>query len=378
MEALGHSWPFSTSSPFPLNHQRLAEANRCSVLGLIWRKRCLSQKDLTARTHLRASTVSNIIRELKGGGLIEDGVAIEAERVGPKETELEIVPGYGWSVGLALDEEFRMVIIDGAGRVLAHTDFPRGYTDAQLVRELPAELERVRKMHSMDWRRFAGIGISVAGVVDSDNGIVLLSRNLRERSEPLKAKMEAALKTPVFVERNVVCGAYAEHFAGAARDVESFLYFSVTKHHQSRPGFGLAIVIDERIFRGSNSAAGEIDFLVDSLLPVNKTVPTDETFYSKCGEALAAIINLLDIHCVVLADADLNGMHLKTLEAKMSSQLVSVPGREINLRQSALRSNSHAYGAALMKLHQNMARDLIQSKHEANHANGHRKLAAVA
>ena len=118
------AWPFSAGVSQPSNHQMLASGNRRNVLGLIARKKCLSQKELSLRTKLRASTVSNIIRALKEAGLVEDGSLISADRVGPKETALEIAPDHSWSVGLLLDQQSRMIAINAAGHILEQFDFP--------------------------------------------------------------------------------------------------------------------------------------------------------------------------------------------------------------------------------------------------------------
>lgn len=364
MELFDYSWPFSVDNPSPSNHQKLAEANRRHILGLIWRKNCLSQKDLAARTGLQPSTVSNIIRSLKAMGMLKDGMSIKAGRAGPKETALEVVLGYAWSAGLSLDRRHRLIVVNTAGHIMQQHDFPPGYSVRQTLAAVPPQLSSIQAQHGLDWEKFGGAGISVAGVVDPKSGVVLLSSTLRETLYPLQERMESLLGKPVRVERDVVCGAYAERFVGATRAEKSFLHFAITRHAENACGFGLAAVAEEKIFRGTRSAAGEVDYLMEKLLPTaspsRQGGPSVNRFYRACGEALAIIINLLDIDCLVLAgdDAEFTDERMALLGSAMREHLVSIPGRTIRLHRSALRMNGPLIGAALLALHLKMTRDL--------------------
>jgi len=370
MEIFDNSWPFSGGVSYPSNHHSLAEGNRRTILGLICRRKYLSQKNLAAKTGLQPSTVSNIVRDLKTAGMVEDGTMLKSDRVGPKETVLEIVPGYRWSAGISLEEQHRLVVINAVGHIITSTTFPANYSVPKLIQELPQRLAEFADQWRLDWNCFAGIGVSVAGVVEPQSGMVMLSHSLHEKCYPLKERMESALNVPVFVERNVVCGAYAERLVGVARDAESFLHLSITGYGTDHLGFGLATVINERIFRGNNSAAGEVDFLMDQFIaqkgPEEKGLESTDAFYRNCGEGLAAILNLLDIDCLVLAcdDNDLTEQRFSLLKKALAKRLVSVPKRDLNLFRSRLQMNGPVLGAALLKLHRQMEKDLILPKRE--------------
>ena len=366
MEILEPFRPFGAGNLLLSNHQKLAEANRRRVLGLIGRKNCLSQKDLARRTTLQPSTVSNIVRSLKTAGMVKDGEAIAVGRVGPRETILEINPEYGWSAGLSLDVHHRLIVLDATGLPIYQADYPAGSTVPDVLRTLPARLADIRRKHRLSPERFAGVGVSVAGVVNAARGMVLLSRVLHEELLPLQAEIEAALHQPVRVERDVVCGAYAERAAGVAREIDSFLYLTINRHGQDQRGFGLAAVAEENILRGTHSAAGEIDYLMERLLSLSPTAadPQDvEQFYRNYGEALAVIVNLLDIDFLIVSANDevLTDARLRSLEATMSAKLVSVPGRKVCLHRSGLQVDGPLIGAGLLALHHKMARDLAST-----------------
>lgn len=60
---------------------------------------------------------------------------------------------------------------------------------------------------------------------------------------------------PVTVENNVNCAAVAEHRLGVARDQQTFAYIQVGVK------IGVGIVLDGRLMRGANGAAGEVAML---------------------------------------------------------------------------------------------------------------------
>jgi transcriptional regulator with XRE-family HTH domain len=370
MEILDNSWPFSGGMSYPSNHLSLAQGNRRLILGLICQRKYLSQKNLAAKTGLQPSTVSNIVRDLKASGMVEDGTALKADRVGPKETVLEIVPSCHWSVGISFEDRPRLVVINAIGLIITSTIFPANYSVPKLIQELPQRLEEFAGEWHLDWSRFAGVGVSVAGVVEPQTGMVMLSHSLHEKCYPLKEQMESALNVPVFVERDVVCGAYAERLVGVARDAESFLHLAITDYGTDHVGFGLATVINERIFRGNNSAAGEVDFLMDQFIsakrPDEKEIESADVFYRNCGEGLAAILNLLDIDCLVLAcdDNEFTEERFALLKKALVNRLVSIPKRDLNLFRSRLEMNGPVLGAALLILHRRIESDLFAPKRE--------------
>ena len=64
------------------------------------------------------------------------------------------------------------------------------------------------------------------GVVNTATGCVLNSISLHLENYPLAEQLSKGLQHPVIVERNTVCGAYAEGDAlGCARGRDHFLYF---------------------------------------------------------------------------------------------------------------------------------------------------------
>lgn len=365
MEFFEKAWPFTESSDGIFTQKLAAERNRLRIFGLIARRKCLSQRQLATTTRLQPSTVSNIVRSLKEAGIIREGAPIEADRVGPKEMELEIVASAAWSIGLNLDAlNHRLVVVNALGHVLTQESLPPGLPVDELGAVLPDTITDLARRLGLDPAKLAGIGVSVPGAVNADTGVVLVSRSLNLSRYPLREKLELALGHPVWIERNVACGAYAEYHVGSARDRDSFVYFLLRSNPGHPDTFGLALVIGEKIFHGCNSAAGEVDRnIMTAPAPLAPGPQTDEVvaaFYQAYANGIAGIINLLDVSCLVLSSNDdrLTRARFDQINDAIQSNLIPVPDRRFDLLRSGMGLDGMVLGSALLALHRGLAAQL--------------------
>ncbi|HBC75056.1 MAG: hypothetical protein A2008_08160 [Candidatus Wallbacteria bacterium GWC2_49_35] len=100
----------------------------------------------------------------------------------------------------------------------------------------------------------AGIGISTAGIVDSDTGTIVYANDNFPgyAGVNVKATLEKKFEIPVLVNNDVNSAALAEHWVGSAMGVKTFFCMTVGT------GIGGAILIDGKLFRGSNFMAAEV------------------------------------------------------------------------------------------------------------------------
>ncbi len=74
----------------------------------------------------------------------------------------------------------------------------------------------------------AGIGIAVAGVVDRKNRTVIHSPNLEEaEGKDFVNALERRFSLPVYIENDANAAALGEHWAGAGKDIESFVMLTL-------------------------------------------------------------------------------------------------------------------------------------------------------
>lgn len=98
-----------------------------------------------------------------------------------------------------------------------------------------------------------GIGIGVPSVVDSKKGIVYDVVAIPSWKEVhLKQKLESHFKIPVRVNNDSNCFALGEKFYGKGQGCSNFVAVTLGT------GMGCGIVINDKLFEGANSGAGEI------------------------------------------------------------------------------------------------------------------------
>jgi predicted NBD/HSP70 family sugar kinase len=191
---------------------------------------------------------------------------------------------------------------------------------------------------------------------------------------PLAEQLSKGLKHPVIVERNTVCGAYAERYLGCARGCDHFLYFLARPQVNESSGgrqysFGLAMVMNGEVYHGFNSAAGELHS-ESSQRVQNKQAffPAGPFLEQKdiaaalrpLGNSLVHLVDLLDPEILVLCSDEqlLTNDNLQILEQTIQESLVSVPGRKLEIMRSQLGIDGALYGASLMGLHRGLKRRL--------------------
>ena len=104
----------------------------------------------------------------------------------------------------------------------------------------------------------AGIAFSTLGIIDAAEGRLVgaVEAIAGYLGQSPKASFEAAFDLPVVVENDGNCVALAEGWIGAAAGVRHYLALTLGT------GIGGGIVIDGRLYRGANGAAGEWGYML--------------------------------------------------------------------------------------------------------------------
>ncbi|MGA5714507.1 ROK family protein [Bacillus bombysepticus] len=141
-------------------------------------------------------------------------------------------------------------IISEAGRVLKRktvaTEIHLG--GEQIIRKLILLSKKLMNEHTI-----AGIGISTAGIVDINKGIVTGGADHIPgySTIPIIDRLQEILKVPVSIDNDVNCAAFGEKWNGSVREKENFIMLTIGT------GVGGAIFIDGELYRGHSFSAGE-------------------------------------------------------------------------------------------------------------------------
>jgi glucokinase len=100
------------------------------------------------------------------------------------------------------------------------------------------------------------LGVSCGGPLDRVQGIIQSPPNLPSWNEvPIKAILEREFAAECLVENDANAGAVAEHRFGAGQGCQNMVFLTMGT------GLGGGIIMDGRLYRGSNDLAGEVGHL---------------------------------------------------------------------------------------------------------------------
>jgi glucokinase len=112
------------------------------------------------------------------------------------------------------------------------------------------ELTRKKKINP---RAIRGVGLAVAGAIDSTKGIILKSPNLKRWERyPFATSLSRKLRLPVHIENDANAAALGEACFGLGRGVDHFLYVTVST------GIGSGLIVNGALVRGAIGSAGEL------------------------------------------------------------------------------------------------------------------------
>jgi len=126
-------------------------------------------------------------------------------------------------------------------------------------------------------REIHAVGLGIPGLVDPIGGIGIASVNLNWRGVPVKAGLEARLGLPCLLENDVKAAALGEARFGAGKGLDNLIYLNIGT------GIAAAVILENKIYRGSNGMAGEIGHMM-----IDPNGPLCKCGGRGCFEALAS------------------------------------------------------------------------------------------
>lgn len=148
-----------------------------------------------------------------------------------------------------VDEDYNIV-----SKASVKTNCPR--PDKEIANDmakvaLKAVEEAKLTIDDIEW-----IGIGTPGIANSETGIIEYSNNLGFNNTPMVKYIQETIDKPVFIENDANAAAYGEFVAGAAKGAKNAVCITLGT------GVGAGVVIDGKIYAGSNFAGAEIGHTV--------------------------------------------------------------------------------------------------------------------
>ena len=127
--------------------------------------------------------------------------------------------------------------LDDQGQLLGWVSYPHEMADGDFEC-IGVAANKALDLARLTWADIRGMGVAIAGIVDSSSGLVLDSANLGWHDLPLQAELERRLAVPVTIENDVCASALAEVDVQRGGRAGPWLYVSIGT------GIGACLVLD--------------------------------------------------------------------------------------------------------------------------------------
>ncbi len=242
----------------PTNVELKKNTYRNRILGIVRQHGQVSRFDLKKQSRYSMTTTLDTVEALLHEGLITESGVGESTG-GRKPTWISINPQGGYFLGVEFNaEHIYSVILDFSGNVT--------YRALELMHTSPSDAQEVivaikAAISAMLGRlngqaRIFGIGLGIPGFLDIERGISLGYMHITHwENVALKEEIERAFGLRVYVENNVNAMVLAHKWLDYAGLCDDMLLLAV------RSGIRMGSIAHNRLLRGRNNAAGEIDHL---------------------------------------------------------------------------------------------------------------------
>ena len=148
-----------------------------------------------------------------------------------------------------VDEEYNII-----AKASTKTNCPR--PEKEIANDMARMAIEAVKNAKLSMDQIEWIGVGTPGIANSETGIIEYSNNLGFKNTPMVKYIQETIDKPVFIENDANAAAYGEFVAGAAKGAKNAVCITLGT------GVGGGIIIDGRIYSGSNFAGAAIGHTV--------------------------------------------------------------------------------------------------------------------
>jgi predicted NBD/HSP70 family sugar kinase len=308
--------------------------NRQIILNYIRERGPISRADIARLTALQRSTVSVIVEELLKARLISE---IYGESSGGRPPQLlSLRTTHAMAIGINLGQKRTIVATtDLSGQLLEKEEFP---TDKNFDKTIERIIKSARFFINKNGGSIEGIGMSVPGMVESQNGDALIIPHLGWDHPKIAEMLKQATGLPIKIENDANTIALAELWFGRPEisNVRDFITVFITS------GIGTGIVFDGQIYRGKGGVAGEFGHMtIGSNAPVECAAGRRDCWEAFASEraAIARYENLIK----------------KSADKITFNQLVDFALQGDEKAQTALKETAYYIGLGISNLIQGLS-----------------------
>lgn len=239
------------------NQSTIRYSNRGLVFDVLNTLGKCSRTQIARITGLTKTSITNITTEMIDEGMICEG-ELQGTGVGRKQIMLEISPDSPCALGVSINRDAVFVsLVNLKGVIRFEKRLP-------LTAEETAESFLGKVFEGCDaaieangHRQIIGIGVASIGPLDLTLGMILSPPNFRSiKNIAIVSALRERYGMAVYLDNDMNAGAIVEKLFGYGKKRTNFIYVGVSR------GIGAGIVLDRKLYTGSNGLAGEIGHIV--------------------------------------------------------------------------------------------------------------------
>ena len=250
-----------TSSP-----ETIAEHNKRLILDTLRHNGNMSRADLSRHLNMSFPAVSSNAKGLlEANYIIEVGTGDNA--IGRKSTLLSFNAERGYVIGVDWGRSrIRIMLADLLGNEIAHTQSVNTVDingdGTRSITTIRNQIDDILKSSGKSKDDVLCIVIGNPGVIkDGRSYLANLVETYLEKD--MIETLQDAFEADVILENCVNLGVIGEKWKGAGKNYKDITYVAYGV------GLGAAHILDEKLYKGANGAAGEIGFMITDPLNIN-------------------------------------------------------------------------------------------------------------
>ena len=226
--------------------------NKKRIIKLLAKERELTKLDISRKLEISVPTVTTIV-----GELIEEGIVLEAGMAtstgGRKPVIIRFLPNSRFSLGLELGKDYvRAVLTDLDSKIIEDKRKALdSINEKEVLSKMKYLIEEMLDNNTEIQGKLLGMGFSLPGTVNEAELKLEIATNFKLKNLCFR-ELQQYFNIPVYLENEANAGALGESNLGIAKDLTNLIYISITE------GVGGGILINESMYKGKSSRAGEI------------------------------------------------------------------------------------------------------------------------
>ena len=259
------------------DHRLLKSINERILLNLVRLNRVISSSDLVRITGMQPSTIFNILRDLTAKShVLNLGKGELTEKGGKRPYLWGLNREASYAIGIDVEiGQLTAVVLDFSSEIVCKRvkKTEACTTLQQLVHQILKAINEVIVEARIDSKKIIGVGIAVAGIVNSEDGIVVMTDVLPEVNVGLLDALKKLFHFSIYVENNANASVVGEKWIGVAKESKNCLNILV-EIDRGVGALGIGLIVNEELYRGSSFSAGEINIAMPELHDVLLNVRT--------------------------------------------------------------------------------------------------------